>query len=150
MSSNQYTSPDGSEIDSTASYGKIEVAGTPQALTHDAKLITAKGNVITKEGVVISSQESDASLSTNIFADPEVRAYYVDVYEKAQYECRHVFDADLNWTPEEEKKIVRKLDWHVCLWACTMFFSLQIDRGNLGQAVSGTFLKDLKLNTNGI
>jgi hypothetical protein len=30
-----------------------------------------------------------------------------------------------------------------------MFFSLQIDRGNINQAVSGTFLKDLHLNTNG-
>lgn len=30
-----------------------------------------------------------------------------------------------------------------------MFFSLQIDRGNINQAVSGTFLKDLKINTNG-
>jgi len=29
-----------------------------------------------------------------------------------------------------------------------MFFSLQVDRGNLAQAVSGTLLKDLKLNTN--
>lgn len=31
-----------------------------------------------------------------------------------------------------------------------MFFSLQIDRGNLVQAVSGTLLKDLKLSTNGM
>lgn len=30
-----------------------------------------------------------------------------------------------------------------------MFFGLQVDRNNLTQAVSGTFLKDLKLNTNG-
>jgi hypothetical protein len=30
-----------------------------------------------------------------------------------------------------------------------MFFSLQVDRGNLTQAVSGTLLKDLKLTTNG-
>lgn len=30
-----------------------------------------------------------------------------------------------------------------------MFFSLQVDRGNINQAVSGTFLKDLKINTNG-
>lgn len=30
-----------------------------------------------------------------------------------------------------------------------MFFSLQIDRNNINQAVSGTFLKDLKLNSNG-
>lgn len=36
----------------------------------------------------------------------------------------------------------------VCLWACVMFFSLQMDRGNINQAVSGTLLKDLKLTTN--
>jgi hypothetical protein len=150
MSPNEPPSADGSDINSTASYEKIEVAATPKAIAHDAELVTAKGNVITKDGVVVSPQESEASLSTNIFADPEVKAYYVDVYEKAKYECRHVFDADLTWTPQEEKRLVRKLDWHVCLWACTMFFSLQIDRGNLNQAVSGTFLKDLKLNTNGI
>lgn len=38
----------------------------------------------------------------------------------------------------------------VCLWACVMFFSLQVDRGNLSQAVSGTFLQDLHLSTNGL
>lgn len=31
-----------------------------------------------------------------------------------------------------------------------MFFSLQIDRGNLPQAVAGTFLQDLHLSTNGM
>lgn len=30
-----------------------------------------------------------------------------------------------------------------------MFLGLQVDRNNLSQAVSGTFLKDLGLNTNG-
>jgi hypothetical protein len=30
-----------------------------------------------------------------------------------------------------------------------MFFSLQIDRGNIGQALSGTLLKDLHMTTNG-
>ena len=29
-----------------------------------------------------------------------------------------------------------------------MFFSLQVDRGNIQQAVSGTLLQDLKLTTN--
>ncbi|KAF2665713.1 MFS general substrate transporter [Microthyrium microscopicum] len=87
-------------------------------------------------------------ISSNVFADPEIRAFYEQVYEDAQYECRHVFDADLTWSEEEERKLVRKLDWRVCTWACVMFFSLQVDRGNLTQAVSGTFLKDLHLNTN--
>lgn len=55
--------------------------------------------------------------SENIFADPEVAAHYVQLYEKAQYECRHVFDPKLEWTPQEERRLVRKLDRHVCLWA---------------------------------
>lgn len=53
----------------------------------------------------------------NIFADPEVAAHYAQLYEKAQYECRHVFDPRLEWTPQEERRLVRKLDRHVCLWA---------------------------------
>jgi hypothetical protein len=88
------------------------VSQVPGVILKDAELITARGNVITKDGIVISTQDNDASLSTNIFADPEVKAYYVGVYEKAQYECRHVFDADITWSKEEERKLVRKLDWH--------------------------------------
>lgn len=82
----------------------------PGAIIKDAELVTARGNVVTKEGVVISTAESDDSLSSNIFRDPEIKAYYIGVYEEAQYECRHVFDADLEWTQEEERKLIRKLD----------------------------------------
>ncbi|KAL2071872.1 hypothetical protein VTL71DRAFT_13107 [Oculimacula yallundae] len=140
---------DDSDTVSQSSTGRPNIADKiGGAVLKEAALVTAKGNVVTKEGVVISTQETDASLSTNVFADPEVKDYYVNLYEKAQYECRHAFDADLTWTKEEEKKLVRRLDWHVCLWACVMFFSLQIDRGNIQQAVSGTLLKDLHLNTN--
>lgn len=53
----------------------------------------------------------------NPFADPDVAERYALIYEKAQYECRHVFDPTLTWTAEEEKALVRKLDWRVCLWA---------------------------------
>lgn len=87
----------------------------PKALLEDAEFVTEQGNVITKDGVVVSTQDDDrkdAPLGSkhNIFSDPEVKAYYIDVYEKANYECRHVFDAELTWTVEEEKKLVRKLD----------------------------------------
>ncbi|GKZ69763.1 hypothetical protein AnigIFM50267_004988 [Aspergillus niger] len=84
----------------------------------------------------------------NPFADPDVAERYALIYEKAQYECRHVFDPTLTWTAEEEKALVRKLDWRVCLWACVMFFGLQVDRGNLVQAVSDNLLDDLGLTTN--
>ncbi|RDI80590.1 Lysophospholipase [Venturia inaequalis] len=146
MSSGKPTGP-GSDSDSQSEKNDIQVQA-PGVILDNAELVTARGNIVTKDGVVVSTEDSDHSLSTNVFQDLEVRAYYVGIYEKAQYECRHVFDADLIWSKEEEKKVVRKLDWRVCTWACVMFFSLQVDRGNINQAVSGTFLKDLKINTN--
>lgn len=64
-----------------------------------------------------SSTELEKSQSNNPFLDPEVASHYAEVYEKAQYECRHEFDPSFTWTPQEEKKLVRRLDWHVCTWA---------------------------------
>ena len=87
-----------------------ETGQAPRAATENADLVTAKGNIVTKDGVVYSTNDSDSSLAGNIFADPEVRDYYIKLYENANYECRHVFDADAEWSAEEEKRIVRKLD----------------------------------------
>ncbi|XDG05413.1 hypothetical protein ABKA04_005028 [Annulohypoxylon sp. FPYF3050] len=84
----------------------------------------------------------------NPFLDTETAEYWRQVYENCQYECRHVFNPKLEWSAKEEKELVRKLDWKVCLWACVMFFGLQVDRGNLGQAVSDNMLDDLGLDTN--
>ncbi|KAL3495459.1 major facilitator superfamily domain-containing protein [Aspergillus germanicus] len=92
--------------------------------------------------------DDDVSETRNPFLDPEVAERYTQIYEDAEYECRHAFDPKLTWTREEEKAIVRKIDWHVCLWACVMFFGLQVDRGNLIQAVSDNMLDDLGLSTN--
>jgi hypothetical protein len=96
-----------------------------------------------------SPSDPDRDYGDNPFSDPDVADYYVALYEKSQYECRHVFDPTLEWSKEEERKLVRKLDWHVCLWACIMFFALQVDRGNLSQAVSDNLLEQLNLTTNG-
>lgn len=41
-----------------------------------------------------------------------------------------------------------QLDWKVCSFVCLMFFALQLDRGNIGQALSDNMLGDLGLNTN--
>jgi hypothetical protein len=95
------------------------------------------------------STPSEHSLDEkNPFSDPKVAEFYREVYESSQYECRGAFDPDLEWTPAEEKRIVRKLDWRVCAFACFAFFALQVDRGNLAQAVSDNLLKDLNLTTN--
>ncbi|KAJ9145106.1 Allantoate permease [Pleurostoma richardsiae] len=84
----------------------------------------------------------------NPFADDEAAAYWRQVYDDCQYECRHEFDPLLTWSAEEERHLVRKLDWKVCLWACVMFFGLQVDRANLSQAISDNMLDDLGLSTN--
>ncbi|KAF3934925.1 hypothetical protein ABW19_dt0206911 [Dactylella cylindrospora] len=65
-----------------------------------------------------------------------------------KYEGRHRYDPKYEWDPKEEKRLVRKIDWRICSWACLMFFALQLDRGNISQALSDNMLTDLKLTTN--
>ena len=70
--------------------------------------------------VAVSSSESadyDDNGKGNPFHDPEVAESWRITYENSQYECRHVFDPTLTWSEEEEKRIIRRLDWRVCLWA---------------------------------
>lgn len=111
-----------------------------------------EGELDSRKGLVevndIPDEASREVFAANPFSDPKVAAHYKEIYENAKYECRHVFDPELEWSAAEEKKLVRKLDRHVCLWACIMFFALQVDRGNLSQAVSDNMLDQLGLSTN--
>ncbi|KAI0007180.1 allantoate permease [Xylariaceae sp. FL0662B] len=91
---------------------------------------------------------NEVVVEDNPFLDSETAEYWRQVYENCQYECRHVFNPKVTWSTREEKELIRKLDWKVCLWACVMFFGLQVDRGNLSQAVSDNMLDDLGLDTN--
>jgi hypothetical protein len=101
-----------------------------------------------KGAQVLTSTPSELSLDErNPFSDPKVAEFYKDLYESCQYECRGAFDPELEWTPAEERRIVRKLDFRVCAFACFAFFALQCDRGNLSQAVSDNLLNDLNLTT---
>lgn len=67
----------------------------------------------------------------NPFLDSEVTQHWADVYNNCNYEGRHAFDPTMTWTNDEEKKVIRKLDWHVCLWAVSMssyFVELHTDK----------------------
>lgn len=64
------------------------------------------------------------------------------------YEGFHRYDPKATWTPAEENAVRRKIDLRICFWACTMFFTLQLDRGNIKQALSDNMLVDLKMITN--
>ncbi|KAK3360567.1 major facilitator superfamily domain-containing protein [Lasiosphaeria hispida] len=127
-------------------------------MAKDATVIEVKGassakldgpnKVLSPPSQLSGSEEGGYNSEKNPFADPVTAEHWREVYEKSQYECRHVYNPTLTWTEEEEKTIIRKLDWRICLWACIMFFALQVDRGNLAQAVSDNMLDDLGLNTN--
>ncbi|UNI23858.1 hypothetical protein JDV02_009651 [Purpureocillium takamizusanense] len=65
-----------------------------------------------------------------------------------EYEGRHRYDPTASWDPKEEQRLVRKLDYRICSWVCLMFFALQLDRGNIIQALSDNMLTDLGLTTN--
>ena len=86
---------------------------------HDTK---NEGNAaVSEKNEIQEVSDSNSYLDpSNPFSDPDVAAYYANLYEKSQYECRHVFDPTLEWIAAEEKKLVRKLDWHACLWAVSL------------------------------
>ncbi|KAL2200842.1 major facilitator superfamily domain-containing protein [Corynascus similis CBS 632.67] len=117
----------------------------PVVDTKDVAALTSSPSASVDSG---SDEEFEDDLEKNPFLDPNVAAHWKQVYENASYECRHVFDPTLTWTEEEEKRVIRKVDFRICTWACVMFFALQVDRGNLQQALSDNLLDDLGLNTN--
>jgi hypothetical protein len=53
----------------------IAAEGLTREILDNAEIVTERGNIITKDGVVVSTPESDSSLSTNIFSDPEIAAH---------------------------------------------------------------------------
>lgn len=75
----------------------------------------------TKDSAYVSStsgsDEEGTKFAKNPFLDPDAAAYWRAQYEACDYECKDVFDPTLEWTEEEERAIVRRLDWRVCLWA---------------------------------
>ncbi|KAK9462295.1 major facilitator superfamily domain-containing protein [Lipomyces oligophaga] len=81
----------------------------------------------------------------SVFDDPEQAKLSQPIPE---YENLHRFDPLARWTWREEKTIIRKMDLRIMLWCSVMFMALQLDRGNISQAVAGDMLTDLKFSTN--
>lgn len=63
------------------------------------------------------------------------------------YEGHHRFNAQAKWTTEEERRVVRKTDLRLLSWLCLMMFGLQLDRGNLSNALADNLLNDLGLTS---
>ncbi|TIB96997.1 MFS general substrate transporter [Wallemia mellicola] len=102
-----------------------------------------------KQSLKDEEQSETSSLSNNhIFQQPEIAQYWSKIYENAKYENRHRFDPEFTWTPEEEKKVLRKTDLKILVFCIAMFFSLDLIRQNLKRAVSDNLLSELGMDQN--
>lgn len=111
----------------------LETKQVPTAHNSDtASSTTTKGEV-----------PHHGSYEDHPFAEPATAQYWRDRYEVAKYEGRHRFDPNYTWTAEEEKKLVRRLDWRITFWAWIMFISLDLNRKNINRAISDNMLKEL-------
>ncbi|KAJ6520345.1 major facilitator superfamily domain-containing protein [Mycena sanguinolenta] len=89
----------------------------------------------------------------SVFDDPITLEAY---RPPPQYENTHRFDPAARWTWREEKRVVRKIDRYIMIWAgiepltrriAVMFFALNLDRSNISQANTDNFLEDLNMTT---
>ncbi|PYI06852.1 MFS general substrate transporter [Aspergillus sclerotiicarbonarius CBS 121057] len=79
----------------------------------------------------------------SVYDDPDL----VEEYKpRPDWEGIHRFDPAARWTWAEEKKIVRKLDIRIIVWACIMITSLELDKSNIQQANADNFLTDIHLS----
>ncbi|KAK3643226.1 hypothetical protein LTR56_010374 [Elasticomyces elasticus] len=91
------------------------------------------------EAVVASSGWFSKTEGRTTFETSSLDSHYKPI---DSYEGRHRYDPDFEWTPAEEKRVVRKIDYKICSWVCLMFFALQLDRGNISQALSDNMLDE--------
>lgn len=94
---------------------------------------------------MVSSDPDAIATKRSVFDDPDLAPHY---WPKKDYENIHRFDPTARWTYREERALVRKLDWKIMVTAAIGFSALNLDRSNISQANSSTFLQDLKLTTN--
>ncbi|KAI1085799.1 MFS general substrate transporter [Whalleya microplaca] len=113
--------------------------------------VAGSNRAIPRDSEDASSVETDGdygSLGTHVFSDPAVADHWRNVYEKARYENRHRFDPEYKWTAEEEKRLVRKVDFRIMTWAWLMFCALDMHRRNINRAISDNMLAEIGMNTN--
>ncbi|KAI1193811.1 major facilitator superfamily transporter [Nemania serpens] len=89
----------------------------------------------------------DATATQPSIWDSENIEEYKALYIHPQWENYSAFDPSFRWTYREENAVRRKVDWKIMVWVCVMFASLDIDRGNISNAVSDNLLDDLGLTS---
>jgi len=64
-----------------------------------------------------------------------------------EFPGRHRWNPEASWSTAEEKALVRKIDLRLLLCFCIMSVGMQMDRGNLLNAVTDNFLTEAHLTT---
>ncbi|KAI4650467.1 hypothetical protein J4E93_002823 [Alternaria ventricosa] len=103
------------------------------------------GNDIEASPHTTRISEDANSLKSSAHVGREELADIVPPHET--YEGRHRFDPQASWTIEEERRVVRKTDLRLLTWLCLMMFGLQLDRGNISNALADNLLEDLGLTS---
>lgn len=122
---------------------KITFSGsdTKGSLEHVSPTSPTKPHNASQES--LADTDGYGSANEHIFSDPTVANHWRGVYEGARYENRHRFDPDLKWTAEEERKLVRKIDLRIMLWAWIMFCALDMHRRNINRAIADNMLEEI-------
>ncbi|OAA55887.1 Major facilitator superfamily domain, general substrate transporter [Niveomyces insectorum RCEF 264] len=118
-----------------------------------APLATPPEELGKEADVAVADDDMPSPEKSSVVAHPDATVYapgadaglYAPIDD---YEGRHRYDPSAQWTEAEEKRLVRRLDWRITGWCCLMFFAMQLDRGNVSQALADNMLDDLDLTTN--
>ncbi|KAI4801380.1 putative MFS transporter [Aureobasidium sp. EXF-8845] len=89
-----------------------------------------------------------STVETDLKPTAQVGRDHIELRPHASYEGAHRWDPLAEWTAEEEARVVRKTDFFLLSFLMLMFFGLQLDRGNIGNALTDNLLPDLGLNQN--
>ncbi|KAE8360497.1 major facilitator superfamily domain-containing protein [Aspergillus caelatus] len=119
-----------------------EATANVEPVKDDSKQVSAGSS---SETLPVAAPKRVRDISEGAFDTTEDPRYYKPIDD---YEGIHRWDPDFEWEEQEEKKLIRKIDLRVCTFACVTFFALQLDRGNIVQAMSDNMLGDLGMNTN--
>ncbi|KAG2035940.1 major facilitator superfamily domain-containing protein [Suillus americanus] len=133
-------------VSSLSSIGKRRSSLPTSDLVDEAEEQFSWTTAIIRRQQTVPRDPDAIATRRSVFDDPDLAPHY---WPKKDYENLHRFDPTARWTYREENALVRKLDWKIMVMAAIGFSALNLDRSNINQANSGSFLQNLGLTTDG-
>jgi hypothetical protein len=123
-------------------------AGPDPSVQQNQRMESVLGDAILRflrirKGPKLNAHDPNAIATQPSIWDSENIEEYKALYIHPQWENWTAFDPSFLWTWKEEDAVRHKVDWKIMVWVCIMFAALNIDRGNISNAVSDNMLDDL-------